>query len=110
MQLLWSFFNSMQLISLIPLMNLGVPSNLYYLCSLISGPLSFRLFDVSTYTNYIFGLKPTYQQYNSVFDAFSFSSSVLIVDLQLTLFIMIFTPVIFMVIFVLQRCSNKCLR
>jgi hypothetical protein len=81
MQLLWSFFNSMQLISLIPLMNLGVPSNLYYLCSLISGPLSFRLFDVSTYTNYIFGLKPTYPQYNSVFDAFSFSSSVLIVDL-----------------------------
>jgi hypothetical protein len=46
MQLLWSFFNSMQLISLIPLMNLSVPSNLYYLCSLISGPLSFKLFDV----------------------------------------------------------------
>jgi hypothetical protein len=60
MQLLWSFFNSMQLMSLIPLMNLAIPSNLYYLCSLISGPLAFKIFDIESYTNTIFGLKNEY--------------------------------------------------
>jgi|LauGreDrversion4_2_1035121.scaffolds.fasta_scaffold133776_2 hypothetical protein len=56
LQLLWSFVNSLQIISFVPLLNLRVPSNLYYVLSLINGPLQFKLVNSNPFTAKIFGV------------------------------------------------------
>ncbi len=42
LQTLWDYINSLQLVTLIPLMNIAMPANLYALLSYIEGPLSFN--------------------------------------------------------------------
>jgi hypothetical protein len=44
LQLLWSFVNSLQLISYMPLMNLeGMPGNVLVVLSMINGPMQFKV-------------------------------------------------------------------
>jgi hypothetical protein len=44
LQLLWSFVNSLQLISYMPLMNLeGMPGNVLVVLSMINGPMRFKV-------------------------------------------------------------------
>lgn len=39
LQIMWSFVNSLQLISYMPLMKIELPKNLFYVLSLINGPM-----------------------------------------------------------------------
>jgi hypothetical protein len=59
LQLLWSFVNSLQLISYLPLLNLKIPSNLLYVVSLINGPMQFKLVDSDIFTMKLFGIAPS---------------------------------------------------
>lgn len=82
MQLLWGYINSMQLISVIPLLNLGVPSNLYYLCSLTSGPLALRIADVSKVTSKIFKLNiDDVNGYSPIFIMFGYNNEHFLIDI-----------------------------
>lgn len=110
MQLLWGYVNTLQLISLIPLMNLVVPSNIYYACSLISGPLSLQIYDMTDITTAIFSLDPNAPPYNPLFGNFGFQNVYLLVQLELSLYFILAAPFIFLFIYVYLKCTNNCRR
>jgi hypothetical protein len=42
LQMLWDYINSLQMVALMPLMNLSLPPNLMKMLNYIAGPLSFN--------------------------------------------------------------------
>ncbi len=59
LQLLWSFVNSLQIISYMPLMNLaGMPANVLLVLSMINGPMQFKIVPSDWLTQKIFDLDP----------------------------------------------------
>ena len=89
-------------------MNVVIPSNLYYVCSLISGPLSLKLIDVSNFTARLFRLETYYQSYSPHFEAFGFQNTQVILDLQISLYIILATPGTFILLFIFNKCTVKC--
>lgn len=85
LQTLWDYINSLQLVTLIPLMGVSLPPNLYALLSYISGPLSFNYLEESNLALKIFNLDPDegdYEGYNEVFSGFGFQTKLAAVNLQ----------------------------
>ena len=112
LQLLWSFVNSLQLISYLPLLNLNIPSNLYYVLSLINGPLQFRLINTDPYTMQMFGISmfsssPTSVNgetdwFNQLFNNFGYNSNLSILNLNNTFYLILIFPLHYLVILLLR--------
>ncbi len=86
-------------------MNLAVPSNLFYLCSLIAGPLSLKFIDVQNLTKKLFRLDDLEDDdsYNERFSAFGFDDRVMIIDMQISLYILLSAPILWTLISILGR-------
>lgn len=96
LQMLWDYINSLQMIALIPLMNLSLPPNLLKMLSYIAGPLSFNYLQETNLAPFLFHLDPSkykYPTYNQAFSDFGFDTSLAVLNLQdtvvyLTIFIL----------------------
>jgi hypothetical protein len=96
LQFLWSFVNSLQLISYMPLMNIQMPNNLYYYLSLINGPMQFNLINTDGITSAIFGLDSdsgSNLTLNDQFSKFGFNSNLCILNLNNCFYYIMFFPV-----------------
>ena len=96
LQMLWDYINSLQMVALMPLMNLSLPPNLLKMLNYIAGPLSFNYLSQTNLALYLFQLDPdqiAYPQYNELFTDFGFDTSLAVLNLQdtvvyLTIFIL----------------------
>jgi hypothetical protein len=94
--MLRDYINSLQMVALMPLMNLSLPPNLMKMLNYIAGPLSFNYLSQTNLATFLFRLDPTqtaYPQYNEVFTDFGFDTSLAVLNLQdtvvyLTIFIL----------------------
>eukprot|EP00347_Sterkiella_histriomuscorum_P002312 403368643 len=95
LQFIWSFVNSLQLISYIPLMNIDVPANLYMILSLIEGPLQFQVIDTKEAASTMLGIDMSIERpyYNELFNQFGFDNNLVAFNLQNTLFYLLLFPV-----------------
>ena len=108
MQLIWGFVNSLQLIANLPLYNINIPSNLFYLFSLIAGPLAFNLFDPSEFTWATFKLNPNDDNpYNNQFNNFGVSDSFVMLGMSTSFYYFLLSPSVLLIIFLLKFSARK---
>ena len=105
LQYLWDYINSLQMVALIPLMNLSIAPNLYALLGYFSGPLSFNYWDQTHFAEKVFQLDPdnsNYTSYSENFADFGFDTNLAALSLQDTLiylsFCIIGTPFTLLVV------------
>lgn len=87
LQYLWDYINSLQLIALIPLMGLTLPSNLQTMLNYIAGPLSFNFLESASFGVWLFNLdedtaEEDYPAYNTVFSEYGYDSSLAVLNLE----------------------------
>ncbi|TNV74445.1 hypothetical protein FGO68_gene13513 [Halteria grandinella] len=109
LQLLWSFVNSLQLISFLPLMNLDLPPNMYYVLSLINGPMQFKLFDSDGMTSSLFRLENLSdgEPYNELFNEFGYTSNIAVLNLDNTFYILLLFPIHYIFWHIFKRLNKR---
>ncbi|TNV82092.1 hypothetical protein FGO68_gene4387 [Halteria grandinella] len=85
LQSLWDYINTLQLLSMVPLMNLSLPPNLAIFLNYISGPLSFNYLSATGFAQWLFKVPEDSEQpvWSSCFEEFGMDtnlSSVLLED------------------------------
>lgn len=90
--------NSLQLISYMPLMKIQLPQNLFYVLSLINGPMQFNLIDTDGMTKAIFDISTDNNlTYNQEFSNFGFNSNLAILNMNCTFYYLMLFPIYWLV-------------
>ncbi|CDW83081.1 UNKNOWN [Stylonychia lemnae] len=97
--------------SFVPLMNLNLPSNLYYALSLMNGPLQFNFVNLQALTQSIFGIEEDDKSaYNYNFDQFGYDSCDVVLLLQNTFYYLTLCPITILLTLLLRSLKQKSLR
>jgi hypothetical protein len=91
--------NSLQLISYMPLMKIQLPQNLFYVLSLINGPMQFNLIDTDGMTKAIFDISMDSNNltYSKEFSNFGFNSNLALLNLNSTLYYLMLFPIFWLI-------------
>ena len=110
LQIFWGFVNTQQLISHLPLLQLSIPSNLYYFFQLVVGSLKFDyLFSTDLLRN-SFGLKEDYPAYSENFNFFGYDSSLAIQNMGFNTFILLVSPALVILAFGISYIARQFAR
>lgn len=89
-------------------MNLKLPSNLYYVLSLINGPMQFKLFNSDGITTAIFDLDNDESlSYNPLFSSFGFNSNLVLLNIDNTFYYLMLFPLWILLFNLLKICKPK---
>lgn len=81
-----------------PLMKIQLPQNLFYVLSLINGPMQFNLIDTDGMTKAIFDIsKDSNLTYNNEFSNFGFNSNLTLLNLNSTLYYLMLFPIYWLI-------------
>eukprot|EP00347_Sterkiella_histriomuscorum_P022303 403330958 len=105
LQLFWSFVNTQQLISHMPLLEITVPPNLYYFFLLVVGSLKFDYLFSEFLIEELFGVKDNEVAYNDTFRNFGYDSSLFISNLGFTTFLLFLSSIFVGIAIVIQLIS-----
>eukprot|EP00347_Sterkiella_histriomuscorum_P003985 403362188 len=97
LQVLWGFVNTQQIISHIPLLDLGIPANLYYFFLLVVGSLKFDFLFSSEAIQNAFKLDDDYPAFNENFRNFGYDSSLAVQNMGFNTFILMLSPILIFV-------------
>ena len=104
---MWSFVNSLQLISYMPLMKMQLPTNLFYVLSLINGPIQFNLVNSDDLTKSIFDISDDSNlTYSEEFAKFGFNSNLAVLNLNNTFYYLMFFPLYLLINSILSWSSK----
>eukprot|EP00347_Sterkiella_histriomuscorum_P016821 403351726 len=94
LQIFWSFVNTQQIISHLPLLQINVPANLYYFFLLVVGSLKFDYLFSSALIQDSFDIKEDYPSYDENFRNFGYDSSLAIQNMGFNTFILLMSPLL----------------